>query len=140
MLYRIWEIESRLKMNREVLFQYVLNNYGVDRKYIFAKYPLFCIFRHTDNHKWFAAAMDIPRNKLGMEGKEPLDVVNLKCDPILIGSLRNGTGIFPAYHMNKENWISVSLDDSVPDDQFKMLLEMSYNATASKTKKKSPLD
>ena len=80
--------------------------------------------------------MDVPRIKLGLEGSEPLDVVNLKCDPILIGSLRTESGIFSAYHMNKESWISVALDGSVPDDQIKMLLDMSYDETAPKTKRK----
>ncbi len=45
--------------------------------------------------------MDVPKNKLGLAGSDVIDVVNLKCDPILIGSLRKEPGIFPAYHMNK---------------------------------------
>ena len=63
-------------------------------------------------------------------------VVNWKCDPILIGSLRKENGFFPAYHMNKASWITVALDGSVPDEQIKMLLDMSYNATTAKIKKK----
>ena len=65
-----------------------------------------------------------------------LDVVDLKCDPILIGSLRKEAGYFPAYHMSKASWITVALDGSVPDEQIKMLLDMSYDATARKVKKK----
>ena len=61
-------------------------------------------------------------------------MVNFKCDPILIGSLRGQTGFFPAYHMNKANWITVALDGSVPDEQIKMLLGMSYDATAPNVK------
>lgn len=77
------------------------------------------------------------QNKLGLAGSDVIDVVNLKCDPILIGSLRKEPGIFPAYHMNKANWISVALDGSVPDELIKMLLDMSYGATAPKRKKKA---
>ena len=69
---------------------------------------------------------------LGLRGTEPLDLVNFKCDPILIGSLRGEPGIFPAYHMNKEQWLTAALDGSVSDEQIKMLLDMSYEATASK--------
>ena len=38
-----------------------------------------------------------------MPGDESIDVVNLKCDPLLIGSLRSEPGFFPAYHMNKDS-------------------------------------
>ena len=81
--------------------------------------------------------MDVPKNKLGLEGADALDVVNLKCDPILIGSLRKESGIFPAYHMSKANWVSVALDGSVPDEQIKMLLDMSYDETAPKARRKT---
>ena len=70
-----------------------------------------------------------------MPGTELIDVVNLKCDPILTGSLRSDKGIFPAYHMNKSNWISVALDGSVSADKIKMLLDMSYELTSPKIRK-----
>lgn len=123
-------------MNREQFIQYVAEQYGVDGEYLWANYPRYCAFRHQNNHKWFALVMDVPKNKLGMQGAEILDVVNLKCDPILIGSLRKEPGFFPAYHMSKASWITVALDGSVPDNQIKMLLNMSYDATAAKIKKK----
>lgn len=40
------------------------------------------------NRKWFALVTTVPRSKLGLPGQQPVDIVNLKCDPILIGSLR----------------------------------------------------
>lgn len=123
-------------MNREQFIQYISDEYGIDGEFLWEKYPLFCVFRHSGNRKWFAIVMDVPKNKLGLEGTDALDVVNLKCDPILIGSLRKEPGIFPAYHMSKANWVSVALDGSVPDEQIKMLLYMSYDATAPKNKRK----
>lgn len=69
------------------------------------------------------------QGKLGLQGEGILEIVNLKCDPVLVGSLRSEPGFFPAYHMNKENWISVALDGSVPDSKIKMLLDLSYDAT-----------
>ena len=50
--------------------------------------------------------MDVPKNKLGLQGEEMLKVV----DPILIGTLREEPGFFPAYHMSKDSWITVALD------------------------------
>ncbi len=123
-------------MNRETFIRYVSDEYGVRGEFLWAKHPHYCVFRHKNNRKWFAAVMDVPRNRLGLQGTELLDVVNLKCNPIVIGSLRGERGFFPAYHMNKSNWITVALDGSVPDEQIKTLLDMSYDLTAAKPKKK----
>lgn len=123
-------------MNREELTNYILETYNASQDYLWAKYPDFAVFRHVNNKKWFALIMGIPRNKLGLQGDELLDVVNFKCDPILIGSLREENGFFPAYHMSKASWITVALDGTVSEDKIKMLLDMSYELTAPKLHKK----
>ena len=74
--------------------------------------------------------MSVPKNKIGLSGNESIDIVNVKCDPIMIGSLLTSDGFFPAYHMNKTNWITIALDDSVPDDTIKMLLQISFELTS----------
>ena len=123
-------------MNRTELKQFITENYNAEADYPWLKSPNYEVFRHSNNQKWFALIMDVPKDKLGLHGSEPLDVVNFKCDSILIGSLRGEPGIFLAYHMNKEQWITVALDGSVSDDKIKMLLDMSYQATAPKARKK----
>ena len=82
------------------------------------------------------AVTTVPKSKLGLPGQQPVDIVNLKCDPILIGSLRAEPGFYPAYHMNKENWITAALDGSTPEDKLRLVLDMSYTATAPKLRKK----
>ena len=52
-------------MNREQFIQYISDEYGVDEEYLFAKHPLFCVFRHSNNRKWFAVVMDVPKNEAG---------------------------------------------------------------------------
>ena len=61
-----------------------------------------------------------------------MDVVNVKSDPLLIGSLRQQSGFFPAYHMNKDSWISIALDGSVPADTIMNLVDISYQLTKKK--------
>ena len=123
-------------MNRTELKQFIMENYSVEADYPWLKHPNFEVFRHSNNQKWFALVMDIPKSKLGLPNMDMVDVVNLKCDPILVGSLRGDAGIFPAYHMSKANWITVALDGSVPDEKLKMLLDLSYDLTAAKLRKK----
>lgn len=119
-------------MDRKELEEYIRNYYGVGSDYPWIKYPDYEVFRHTSNKKWFALIMDLPKNKLGLPEKDILSVVNFKCDPILVDSLLIKKGYFPAYHMNKSGWITVALDGSVPDNEIKMLLNMSFEATAPK--------
>lgn len=123
-------------MDRTELEEYIRNNYGTEPDYPWIKYPNYGVFRHSSNKKWFAVIMDVPKEKLGLPGEEALQVVNFKCDPILLGSLLGEKGFFPAYHMSKASWITAALDGSVADDKMKMLLDMSFEATAPKTRKK----
>ena len=123
-------------MNREALEQLILNDYNAEPEYPWRKYPNYEVFRHKGSQKWFALIMDVPKSKLGLPEAGILDAVNLKCNPLLIGSLLSEQGFFPAYHMNKENWITVALDGSVPDEQVKTLLDWSYEATAPAIHKK----
>lgn len=123
-------------MNREELERYILENYDIEPDHPWIGYPEDEVFRHRSNRKWFALVMDVARNKLGLQGTEMLSVVNLKCDPMLAGSLRGEPGIFPAYHMNKEKWITLALDGTVPADRIIALLEMSYCATKQRRRGK----
>jgi predicted DNA-binding protein (MmcQ/YjbR family) len=62
--------------------------------------------------------------------------VNLKCDPERAIQLREQfPGITPGYHMNKQQWNSVSTDGSIPDDLFKELIDHSYELVAAGLKK-----
>ena len=123
-------------MKRSELEAFILETYPADADYPWLKYQNYEVFRHCDNRKWFAIIMDVPKNKLGLQDEEQMEVVNFKCDPILIGSLREEPGFFPAYHMCKDSWITAALDGSVTDDKIKILLDMSYQATAPKVRKR----
>ena len=124
-------------MNRSQLDKYITDYYGVRAERLFEKNPGFQVYRHNDTKKWFAMIMDLPESRLGLDGQKIIDVVNLKCDPILIGSLRLEQGFYPAYNMNKENWITVALDESVPDEKLRMLVDMSYELTRKKLRRKN---
>lgn len=124
-------------MNQSELERYINQTYHADVDRPWMKYPSYKVFRHAANRKWFALIMDVQKDKLGLSETGVIDIVNLKCDPILVGTLRNYIGIFPAYHMNKDNWISVALDGSVPEDKVRMLLDISYELTAPKSKRKT---
>lgn len=121
-------------MNRIELQKYIAEVYNTEPDFPWESNPTFAVYRHRSNKKWFALVMDIPKSKLGLRENGDIDIVNLKCDPVLIGSLRLEKGFFPAYHMSKDKWISVALDGSVDDEQLMLLLDMSFEHTDVKIK------
>ena len=119
---------------RERVFEHMQDVYSAEPEYLWMKYPNSAVFRHPMSRKWFALMMDIPRSKLGLPGEEIAYVLVIKCDPLLIGALLSEPGFFPAYHMNKSQWVSVLLDGPVPDERILPLLAMSYDAVSLKRK------
>ena len=87
------------------------------------------VLRHADSGKWFALLMRVRADRLTLKRSGEVEIMNVKVDPLLTGSLRTQRGILPAYHMKKEHWISVLLDGSVPLEQALALLDMSYALT-----------
>ncbi len=123
---------------RERITQYIQDTYGTQAEYLWADSPGNAIFRHSASRKWYAAMMRVLPEKLGLAEGEALDVMDIKCSTIMIGSLLSIKGFLPAYHMNKNHWISILLNDSVSDDQIIPLLELSYDSVAPKRRKKRP--
>lgn len=125
------------KATRKTILKYVQDTYSVTPDNPWADSPDYAVLRHTDNKKWFGLIMDISPDKIGLEGDKIIDVINLKCDTLMIGSLIKDDGIFPAYHMNKNYWITVLLDGSLEMEKVCALLDMSFEITAKKIKKVS---
>lgn len=125
-------------MTRAALLQYVAEQYGVEPDHPWESDPTSAVLRHRDNKKWFALVMKIGRDRLGLSGHAPVDAMNVKCDPLMIGSMRMNTGVLPAYHMNKNHWLTVLLDGTADDETVKALVDMSYALTAPKKKAPKP--
>ena len=87
------------------------------------------VFRHTDTRKWFGLIMRIRRKSLLKNSDEtPVDVINLKIDPKDERTAQEG--IYPAFHMNHKQWISVVLDDTLTDAQVMQYIARSFHMTA----------
>ncbi|MCI8927841.1 MAG: MmcQ/YjbR family DNA-binding protein [Lachnospiraceae bacterium] len=122
-------------MDREEIFQYVKARYGTEPDYPW--HDDNAVLRHKENRKWYGLVMEVGRDKLGLKGSGRVDVINLKSDSALIGSLRTRPGFHPAYHMNKDQWVTLRLDGSVAKDELKSLLDLSFQLTGPKRKRTS---
>ena len=112
---------------RESILKYAVERFGTDPEYPWARDPVSAVLRRRDNRKWYGLVIDVRRDRLGLTGEELVDVLDFKCDPHMLGSVRTQAGFLPAYHMNKDKWVSVLLDGSVPLDAVTPLLELSYD-------------
>lgn len=79
-------------MNKIDFKTYIADTYGTEPDFPWESNPTVAVYRHSHNRKWFALVMDIPRSRLGLHEESTIDIVNLKCDPVLTGSLRMEKG------------------------------------------------
>jgi len=117
-------------MTREQLEAYIQENYNSDPEHPWAPESDHTVFRHTNNRKWFAVVMEISKSKLGIKEDGMICIVNLKCDPMMLGSFLCEEGIFPAWHMSKNHWLSAAAEND--DERLKFLINESFNLTARK--------
>jgi len=116
-------------IKRSEIFDYAEKKYNSKPDYPFKKYRHYAVLRHPDNDKWFGLVMNVSRDKLGLEGGGEIDVLDIKCHPVKVDDLKAKPGFRPAYHMNKEHWLTAVLDGSVSKEEIFALLDESYDLT-----------
>lgn len=124
---------------RNKVLKLAAERYHTEPEHLWTKYPGYEVLRHTDNKKWYAIIMNVPKNKLGLDGNEYIDILDIKADPVMAGSFLLEEGILPGYHMHKGNWITVLLDGTVPMNTIEFLLDVSFELTGKKNTKKAVL-
>ena len=120
-------------MTRQELFTWIHQQYGTEPEY--PRHDWNAVLRHNDNNKWYGVVLEVSADKLGLPEAGIVDVLNVKSDLLLIGSLRGQKGYFLAYHMNKEKWLSIQLGKPELDDAIKDLLSFTYTGSPKKMNK-----
>ena len=129
-------LEAAPSSLREEVFAYLKETYGALPEHLWARDPVSAVFRHQDNGKWFVLFMPVRADHLGLSGEEFIDLIDVKVpDGLLRDALLSRDGYLPGYHLNKQHWITVLLDGSVPLEEICGRIDESYVATASRKKK-----
>ncbi len=115
--------------------EWILREYGDRPESVFRNAPGHGLFRHPESQKWYGLILTIDLAAL-TGTKRNGEILNLKIDPAESGTIRERKGIFPAYHMHKQKWISVVLDGSV-DDAFLFHLIATSRLLAAKGENRS---
>ena len=126
-------------MTKQELYKYCIDTYGTPPDYPFEDDFETAVLRHADTKKWYSIVMNVSRRKLGLDSDEMIDVANLKLPTEMFGSFDRSDGVYPAYHMNKNHWVSVLLPDA-KDELIKHLVNVSFDVTKQKIKKRIKTD
>ena len=59
-------------------------------------------------------------------GSDTLDIINVKCDSLATKMFTEQKGILPAYHMNKQNWVSILLNGECNKNTVFFMIEQSF--------------
>ena len=118
--------EVKRRVDREEIFEYVKKQYGTIPEYLWSSSPDSAVLRHK-NGKWYAVIMNVEKSKLGLDGDNTVEIIDVKCDPEMTGMIIQTYGFLPGYHMNKQHWITILLDGTVGESKILDFLDMSYD-------------
>ena len=106
-------------MNFESLRQYLLGKPGASEEFPFG--PSAMVFKVRGKMFALIAVQETPMR------------LNLKCDPELALHLRAAyDAVEPGYHMNKKHWNTITIDGSLPDEEFLTMVDDSYDLVSKK--------
>lgn len=109
------------------VMDFVQEYYGDELEFLWEKFSDNAIYRNRINQKWYALLMMVGKDKLGLDSTERVEILDLRfVKNEALDFAANTTGIYPGYHMNKNNWITIILDGTVPTGMILDLLKQSY--------------
>ena len=111
------------------IHQAIYERYGERPDFPFDSSPEAAVYRYPPNRKWYGLVMNISRHLLTGEEKTDstprVEVMNMKAEGSRIPDLILKDGIYSAYHMKHDSWISVMLNDTLDDETILGLIDES---------------
>ncbi|MCD8356012.1 MAG: MmcQ/YjbR family DNA-binding protein [Clostridia bacterium] len=108
------------------IIDYVQNTYGDELEFLWTKFPDNAIWRRKDNNKWYGAILTVSRNKLGLSSNEVVEIIDLRLEKEQIPKTVDNKRYFPGWHMNKNSWYTIILDNSVSTEEICCRIDESY--------------
>ena len=114
------------------IIKYVKEKYNDELEYLWKKFPNNAIWRNKKNNKWYGALLVVNENKLGIKSDKFVEIIDLRFQKENIHKIIDNNRFYPGYHMNKNNWITIKLDNSVETKKIFELIDNSYNLSLKK--------
>ena len=90
----------------------LIKQYGTIPEYLWNDLPDSAILRN-DNGKWYAVFMNLEGFKIGLDTKDRVDIMVVKCKPDMISVMTHMKGFLPGYYMDKSNWMTILLQQRI---------------------------
>ena len=119
------------KQEKEII-SYVKKKYNDDLEFLWNKFPTDAVLRNKINNKWYAVILAINENKLVTNTDNLITIIDLRCDNKKINEIVDNKNIFRGYHMNKNNWITIKIDGSIPTKEICNMIDESYKISLTK--------
>lgn len=116
----------------KLCIEHVREKYGAEPEYLWEKFPNNAVWRRADNKKWFGAILTVAKSKLGLDGDETVEIIDLRAEPEDLPNILDGRRFFPGYHMNKKHWFTVVLDGSASAEEIFVLIDKSFDIAKKK--------
>lgn len=107
----------------------ITNRYHDKPVFAWDNFPEYGIFKNSNNDKWYGLIMNINQSKLETGCSSEVEIINVKVDPDKVSILLKKKGFYPAYHMNKKNWITIILNDTLSDEEILEYIKESHQYT-----------
>ena len=76
--------------------------------------------------------MNVPKNKLGLDGADEIEILNVCVEPAELDKIFDGEKYFRGWHMNKKSWMTLRLDETLTDEEIFSRTEQSYRLAAKR--------
>lgn len=116
----------------KMIIQYVKEKYKDDLEYLWKKFPNNAIWRNKRNNKWYGALLVVSENKLGISSDKVVEIIDLRYQKDKLKEVIDHNKILEGYHMNKNSWITIRLDESVEIEEIYKLIDNSYKLSLEK--------
>ena len=111
--------------------------WGDAPKFLWKKkaFSAYGVFRHPVTQKWYGIIMPVPWEKIVLGRDGQVEVLDVKVGDVA-ARIAEHDACYPGYHMNKKYWISIALDDTMPDDVIWPMIVESHAFSEKGSKRK----
>ena len=115
------------------IIEYIKEKYNNELEYLWKKFPSNAVWRNKQNNKWYGILLTLSKTKLEkIDSDEIIEIIDLRYQKDKIKDLIDNDKIYPGYHMNKNSWITIKLDNSVDTKKIFKLIDNSYMLSIKK--------
>lgn len=108
------------------IINFIKTEYNDNLEYLWEKFPDNAIARRKDNKKWYLIIMTVIEEKIKGKGKNKIEVIDLRMSPSEKDELVDNKKFFLGYHMNKDHWFTICLDENTKSEEIFKRIKISY--------------